>query len=151
MGEITHLTGRVLSPAGEPVRNAVVEIWQCDAKAHYIAQGKGGDTHFQGFGKFETKRQGRVPLSAPSRPVALSGPHPAHPLQGQEGREDAAHLADLHRRPPRQTRGDGVLRGAGGLLQRELVMADFKKIKGSKTGELACKFDMIVGVTPERR
>src|SRR5207248_2873380 len=30
VGEITHLTGRVLSATGAPVRNAVVEIWQVD-------------------------------------------------------------------------------------------------------------------------
>ena len=30
VGEISHLTGRILSHAGEPVRNAVVEI--CDQR-----------------------------------------------------------------------------------------------------------------------
>src|SRR5215510_4974895 len=28
VGEITHLTGRILSAAGEPIRNAFIEIWQ---------------------------------------------------------------------------------------------------------------------------
>src|SRR5438067_613215 len=36
VGEITHLGGRVLSPSGEPIKDAVVEIWQCDANAVYI-------------------------------------------------------------------------------------------------------------------
>src|SRR5262245_52006137 len=35
VGDVTHLTGRILSPAGEPVRNALVEIWQCDASGAY--------------------------------------------------------------------------------------------------------------------
>src|ERR1700722_3266450 len=39
VGDITHLTGRLLSASGEPIRNAVVEIWQCDAKMVYLAQG----------------------------------------------------------------------------------------------------------------
>ena len=30
VGEITHLTGRVLTTSGQPVRNAFVEIWQVD-------------------------------------------------------------------------------------------------------------------------
>src|SRR5436309_6832492 len=42
VGTITHLTGRVLSTSGEPVNNATVEIWQCDAKGVYIAQGTSG-------------------------------------------------------------------------------------------------------------
>src|SRR5207247_4627847 len=32
LGEVTHLTGRVLSQAGEPVRDAVVESWQVAAR-----------------------------------------------------------------------------------------------------------------------
>src|SRR6187397_1994177 len=30
IGEITHLSGRILDAKGEPIRNAVVEIWQVD-------------------------------------------------------------------------------------------------------------------------
>src|SRR5205809_7592139 len=32
VGEITHLTGRVLNPSGTPIKDAVVEIWQVDSK-----------------------------------------------------------------------------------------------------------------------
>ena len=39
VGEVTHLSGRILTASGEPMRNVVVEIWQCDAKGVYIAQG----------------------------------------------------------------------------------------------------------------
>src|SRR5438876_3673338 len=60
VGQITHLTGRVLNLAGNPVRNAVVEIWQCDANAVYlhtsdsVPKAQQRDKNFQGFGKFET-------------------------------------------------------------------------------------------------
>src|SRR4051794_34838383 len=36
VGEITHLTGRVLDTTGSPIRNATVEIWQCDANQVYL-------------------------------------------------------------------------------------------------------------------
>src|SRR6201986_1799696 len=36
VGEITHLTGRILSAAGEPIRNAFVEIWQVDSNGIYL-------------------------------------------------------------------------------------------------------------------
>src|SRR5438876_10142945 len=36
VGEITHLTGKVLDARGKPVRNAVVEIWQCDKNGAYL-------------------------------------------------------------------------------------------------------------------
>src|ERR1700730_16424082 len=54
VGDVTHLTGRVLGPSGEPILNAVVEIWQCDNKGTYIAQGANGgrrDANFHGVGR----------------------------------------------------------------------------------------------------
>src|SRR2546423_4743439 len=36
LGEVTHLTGKVLSQPGEPIRDAVIEIWQLDGKAAYL-------------------------------------------------------------------------------------------------------------------
>src|SRR5438132_12590146 len=36
VGQVTHLSGKVLDAKGEPVRNALVEIWQVDANAVYI-------------------------------------------------------------------------------------------------------------------
>src|SRR6184192_1450919 len=35
VGEITHLTGRILDASGNPIRNALVEIWQADSKGSY--------------------------------------------------------------------------------------------------------------------
>lgn len=31
LGEITHLTGRVMTSHGSPLQDVTVEIWQCDA------------------------------------------------------------------------------------------------------------------------
>src|SRR2546421_5375137 len=36
VGAVTHLTGRILDAKGDPVRNALVEIWQVDNKGAYI-------------------------------------------------------------------------------------------------------------------
>ena len=45
VGEITHLTGRVLTASGLPVRNAFVEIWQTDADGSYVHTGGRQDTN----------------------------------------------------------------------------------------------------------
>jgi protocatechuate 3,4-dioxygenase beta subunit len=64
VGEVTHLTGKVLDLKGNPVRNALVEIWQCDANGVYLhtadSDGKKDqqDKHFQGFGRFLTGSTG---------------------------------------------------------------------------------------------
>src|SRR5580704_19282856 len=36
VGDVTHLTGRILDAHGDPVRNAVIEIWQVDNHGSYI-------------------------------------------------------------------------------------------------------------------
>src|SRR3979411_258821 len=58
VGKIPHLRGRILAPTGQPVRNALVEIWQVDNNAAYLHERsdnfKKRDTNFQGFGRFFT-------------------------------------------------------------------------------------------------
>src|SRR5215212_2723725 len=64
VGEITHLTGRVLDATGAPIRNATIEIWQCDAKQVYLHSSDSDrkadqrDRNFQGFGRFTTGSNG---------------------------------------------------------------------------------------------
>jgi len=38
IGEITHVGGRILDARGDPIKNAVVEIWQVDHNAIYLAE-----------------------------------------------------------------------------------------------------------------
>ena len=46
---------------------------------------------------------------------------------------------------------DGVVRSAGGLIERELTMAEWKKVEDSKIGEWAAHHDLILGRTPDER
>src|SRR5881394_791076 len=39
VGEITHLSGRLLDSRGEPLRNVLVEIWQVDSNGAYLHSG----------------------------------------------------------------------------------------------------------------
>src|SRR5271170_2288077 len=55
VGEITHLSGRLLDAKGNPIRSATIEIWSTDHNGVYLAQRRdesGYDSHFQGFGRF---------------------------------------------------------------------------------------------------
>src|SRR6266566_6703603 len=36
VGEITHLSGRILDSRGDPIRNVLVEIWQVDNNGVYL-------------------------------------------------------------------------------------------------------------------
>jgi protocatechuate 3,4-dioxygenase beta subunit len=64
VGEITHLGGRILGTSGEPIKDAMIEIWQCDANAVYLhtrdsgSKQKQQDKNFQGYGRFTTDAKG---------------------------------------------------------------------------------------------
>jgi protocatechuate 3,4-dioxygenase beta subunit len=147
IGEITHLSGRVLTPNGSAVRNATVEIWQCDARQVYLAQGPtGADRNFQGFGRFITGSTGDYYFRT-IKPVPYPGrtPH-IHVKVKQGGREVLCTQLFINGHP--QNRTDGICRGIGDAFMRELVMVDFTPIEGVRTGELQARFDIVLGVTP---
>jgi protocatechuate 3,4-dioxygenase beta subunit len=156
VGEITHLTGRVLGPNGSPVRNAIVEIWQCDANEVYLHSGDGGsaerrqDKNFQGFGRFTTGSTGEYyfrtikPVPYPGRPA----PH-IHVKVKRGGRELITTQIFISGHPGNAV--DGVFFSAGDVVDRELVQTDFKPLKDSKTGELTADFQIVLGRTPDER
>jgi protocatechuate 3,4-dioxygenase, beta subunit len=151
VGKVTHLGGRVLDAKGNPVRNALVEIWQCDAKGVYLHTADSGrkerDKNFQGFGRFLTGSSGEYYFRT-IKPVPYPGrtPH-IHFKVKQAGQELLTTQLFVNGHP--QNRTDGVLRGIRDPLERELVLVDFQPIKESKVGELSAHFDIVVGLTPE--
>src|SRR5207248_2811993 len=63
VGEVTWVSGRVLDARGDAIRNALVEIWQCDNNGVYLHSANFGghtkqDRNFQGFGRFLTGSTG---------------------------------------------------------------------------------------------
>jgi protocatechuate 3,4-dioxygenase beta subunit len=149
VGEVTHLTGRILDSSGSPVKDALVEIGQCDANAVYLAQGDtpNRDGHFQGYGRFTTSSTGEYrfrtikPVPYPGRPA----PHIHYKIR-KNNRELLTTQLFIAGHPGNAR--DGVFRGIGDPLERELVSVDFTPLKNSKAGELAARFDVVLGRTP---
>ena len=91
VGQITHLSGRVLDDRGRPLRNALVEIWQVDGGGVYLHTGSFNaerrDRNFQGYGRFLTSKTGEYRFRT-IKPVAYPGrtPH-IHFKVLRDGRE----------------------------------------------------------------
>jgi protocatechuate 3,4-dioxygenase, beta subunit len=154
VGEITHLTGRILGPNGTPVRDALVEIWQCDAKEVYLHSADSGttrnqqDKNFQGFGRFTTGSTGEYRFRT-IKPVPYPGrPAPHIHFKIKRGDRELLTTQMMIAGFPGNNR-DGIFLGAGDLIDRELIQADFKPLPGSKIGELTARFDIILGRTPD--
>jgi protocatechuate 3,4-dioxygenase, beta subunit len=154
VGQITHLTGRVLTPSGSPVKDATIEIWQCDANAVYLhtADSKPKenqrDKNFQGFGRFTTGSAGDYRFRT-IKPVPYPG-RPAPHIHVKVKKGDRELLTtQLFIRGHEGNLRDFVFLGTRDLIDRELVLADFKPVKDSKLDEWACQFDIVLGRTPE--
>lgn len=155
VGTIAHVSGRVLTPAGSPVRNAFVEIWQCDANGSYI-HSRGGDPEtqdksFQGYGRFLTDSKGRYYFRT-IRPVNYTlfnffrAPH-IHFAISKNGRRifTTQMLINGHKDNER----DGLTRQIRDPEQRKTVMADFKPLPDSTLGEQVAEWDVVLGKTLE--
>jgi protocatechuate 3,4-dioxygenase beta subunit len=150
VGEITHLTGRILGPSGEPVRNAVVEIWQVDGNGAYLHTGTSNrekrDKNFQGFGRFTTGSTGEYYFRT-VKPVPYPGRTPHIHYKIRKGGKELLVTQCYVKGHPGNER-DGIYRSLRDPKERDSVTIDFTPIKDSKIGELAAKFDIVLGVTP---
>jgi protocatechuate 3,4-dioxygenase, beta subunit len=149
IGKITHLTGRILDSKGEPIRNAVVEIWQVDGNGVYLHtrdRNERRDANFQGFGRFLTGSTGDYYFRT-LKPVSYPGrtPH-IHFMIKRPGTEEFTTQCYIKGNP--QNERDGVYRGIRDAKGRESVTIDFKPNKASKAGELEARFDIVLGLTP---
>jgi len=152
VGQITHLSGRILDSRGEPVRDALIEIWQVDSTATYLKERSyrpagSFDPNFQGFGRFLTGSTGEYyfrtikPVPYPTRPA----PH-IHFLVKVKGR--SAWSTQLYIQGHPGNLRDGLYRSIGDADAQAAVTVDFAPVPGSRIGEFVAKFDIVPGFTP---
>ena len=153
-GEVTNLTGCVFDPTGMPVRNALVEIWQVDNNGIYLhtecPNRDKRDENFQGFGRCLTGSSGEYYFRT-IKPVAYTfgitrTPHIHVIVKKGDKRMLTTQMYikghDLNQR-------DIVIRSIRNKKALESVLVDFKPVKGSKIGEPAANFDIVIGTAAE--
>jgi protocatechuate 3,4-dioxygenase, beta subunit len=151
VGEVTYLTGRILDAKGDPIKNALVEIWQVDNHGAYIhtkdPHHRDRDEHFQGFGRFLTASKGEYTFRT-IKPVLYTGrTRHIHFKVRRKGKELLTTQCYVKGEP--QNEKDGIYRSIRDKKARDSVTIDFAPIPDSKIGELAARFDIVLGFTPE--
>jgi protocatechuate 3,4-dioxygenase beta subunit len=79
VGQVIHISGRVVDTRGQPKTGSIVEIWQCDANGIYRHPRAGDqgriDHAFQGYGRTQVGEQGEYRFRT-IRPVPYPGRTP---------------------------------------------------------------------------
>jgi protocatechuate 3,4-dioxygenase, beta subunit len=151
-GTITHVTGRVVDSNGNPIRNALVELWHADnAGAYTYSTGTGpnpaADPNFAGFGQYLTGATGHFRFR-----TIKAGLYPGRTRHFHWGVTVPGRLT----RFTTQTywtgepgnASDGVLNGITNAEQRNSVILSFTPVPGTTTGEVQTTWDFVSGITP---
>jgi protocatechuate 3,4-dioxygenase beta subunit len=142
-GTVLHVSGRVTDTNGNPVGDALVEIWQADIYGRYLPPKDGApgrrDLNFQGYGQARTDGTGAYrfrtirPVPYESRPphVHFQVTHPRfRPLVtqmyvvGEPGRENSGYF--------------------GGQRVRDALSVTLRPADGAEAGALAGRFDIVL-------
>ena len=149
-GLVLHLSGIITRLDGTPVEGAEVQVWQANRHGRYLHDGDVSpeplDPHFEGFGELVTGADGRYAFTT-IKPIAYPGraPH-IHVAVKMKGREK--WTTQCYIKGEKQNETDMVIRGIKDKKQRASVIVDFSPLPGVTTGELAARFDIVMGFTP---
>lgn len=151
VGQITHLGGRILDSKGNPIRNALIEIWQCDSNGAYLhsrsANRMERDSHFQGYGRFLTSKTGEYYFRT-IKPVAYPGRTPHIHVKVSVKDKPVLTTQMLNSNEKERNEKDGLYRRVKDDAKRAALLADFKPMRDSKIDELVANWDAVLGWTP---
>ena len=82
VGEPIRIAGRLLDGGGDPVRDAMIEIWQADGAGRYPGREARANVAFKGLGRAATSKEGVFGFTT-VKPGAVPGP---------EDRPQAPHI-----------------------------------------------------------
>lgn len=144
-GIATNVTGRILSPSGEAIADAKVEIWQCDANGRYHHPDDTNDApldeHFQAYGSTITDDEGRYRFRT-IKPVPYPGrtPHIHYRVTTPGGNQLNTQLY-IAGEPGNET--DFVFRQIGSRERQQSVVAEFLP-NPDDSAELMAHWDVVV-------
>jgi protocatechuate 3,4-dioxygenase beta subunit len=155
VGQITHVSGRVFSKSGEPIRNAFVEIWQVDNQGIYMHSREkkvaNRDSNFQSYGRFLTDVKGRYYFRT-IKPVAYSDGsvfRTPHIHIGVSAGGKRIFTSQILINGDKDNARDFLLNRIKDPAARKTLLVDFNPIPGSKLRELSAEFDIHMGYTVE--
>jgi protocatechuate 3,4-dioxygenase beta subunit len=143
-GEITNLCGQVFNTVGEPVPDARIEIWQCDAFSayHHPRAGGGIDPYFQGYGNTTTDSEGRYRFKT-IKPVAYPGRAPHVHFRVLAGSRELVTQVYVQGDP--SNKDDFLLNAVPDVGARQTLIIPFVRDSAEPRAELMAVFNLTIG------
>ncbi len=148
LGTVTEIGGRLLNVDGQPLKDAVIELWQADNHGCYIhskgaPRGKERDPQFQGYGKITTNEKGEYRFRTIKPALYTGRTRHYHFAVMQNGKRMLTTQLYFAHEP--QNEKDGILRSIRDEAQRLSVIREFKPMNEG----LQATWDIVIGMTPE--
>jgi protocatechuate 3,4-dioxygenase, beta subunit len=151
-GVVTYVSGRVLDSSGNPIRNALVELWHADANGNYTystnsARNSAADPNFAGFGQFLTGSNGGYRFRTIKAGLYTGRARHFHwgiTIPGQLSR----FTTQTYWAGEAGNSSDSVLNGISNAQERASVILTYSPVPGTTTGEVEAGWDIIMGLTP---
>lgn len=144
-GQVSNVVGRVLDERGQPIRQAQVEIWQCDANGRYHHSWDNRDVpldpNFQGYGHFTTGADGAYRFRT-IRPVPYPGRAP-HIHFKVGGPAIEALTTQMYVAGAPENDSDWILNNIRDARARDSLIVKFEQHTDTP-GELLAKFDIVL-------
>ncbi len=145
-GVLLDFAGRVMDDQGRAMKNALVEIWQCNAfgRYHHLSDNNRAplDPSFQGFGKVVTDNDGRYRFRT-IRPVAYPGRVP-HIHVKVKSRSFGELTSQIFIDGESGNDRDFVLRSIRDEAARKRVMMALRPAAPESGVKLIAEFDIVV-------
>ena len=127
-GQVLNVMGRVLNLAGEPVRNAKIEVWQANAHGRYTHPSDPNpaplDPNFEGAAVLTTDAEGRYRFKTIKPAAYPAGPNrmrPAHIHFQVSGRQDKI-VTQMYFEDDPYNAADPFLNSVGGAERQQLLV-----------------------------
>jgi protocatechuate 3,4-dioxygenase beta subunit len=166
---VHYISGRILDASGSPVKNALVELWHCDAPTvnagsaqcqylYYAGAGRNPamDANFAGFGqfvtagsgvyKFRTIKAGLYNGRTRHYHIAVTFPGRTTRYCTQLGWNETAYATNGTAWAT-QNSNDNIFNSLT-AAQKSLLLLNYTAVSGSTTGEMEAAFDFQVDLTP---
>lgn len=145
-GRIVDVVGRIVDERGKPVRNARVEIWQCDANGRYRhpwdRRNAPMDPNFQGYGRYLTGSDGAYRFRT-IKPVPYPGRAP-HIHFAISGPDFAPLITQMYVAGAAENAWDPLLNGISDAKARQRLLVAFEDNASGRDTDLIGHFEIVL-------